>query len=141
MQRLIQVGHSLVGTIDGERVLDQIVGADCEEIDLAGQQVRRERRRRHFDHDADLHRRRRAAAIELQGDVAKQAPGCAHLFDAGDEWQQHAQIAVGGRAQHRPELLLERRATGQAQAQAAQTEGVAAFGGPALDLGRGEPPE
>ena len=34
MQRVVQVRHLLVGAVDGQRVLDQVVGADGEEIQL-----------------------------------------------------------------------------------------------------------
>ena len=55
VQRLVAIGHALVGAIDRQRVLDEIVGADGEEVDLAREQRRGERRRRHLDHDADRH--------------------------------------------------------------------------------------
>ena len=39
MERLIQVGHAIVGPVDSETILDQIVGADAEEVRFARQQV------------------------------------------------------------------------------------------------------
>ncbi len=54
MQRLVVIGHPIVGAIDGQRVLDQIVGADGEEVDIGGEQVRGQRRRRDLDHRTDL---------------------------------------------------------------------------------------
>ena len=35
MQRIVQVRHRVVGAVDGQRVLDQVVGADRQEIELA----------------------------------------------------------------------------------------------------------
>ena len=60
MQRLVQPRHALVGAIDGQAVLNQIVGADGEEVDLARQQIGRVRRGRNLDHDADRHVRQSA---------------------------------------------------------------------------------
>src|SRR5687768_8697598 len=44
MQRLIAVRYAIVGAIDGQRVLNEIVGADREEVDLTRQLRRGERR-------------------------------------------------------------------------------------------------
>ena len=39
MQRLVESRHAIVGAIDREAVLDQIVGADAEEVGVRGEQV------------------------------------------------------------------------------------------------------
>ena len=57
MQRLVQARHALVGAIDRQAVLNQIVRADREEVHFARQQIRGVRGRRHFDHHADRHGR------------------------------------------------------------------------------------
>jgi hypothetical protein len=38
VQRLVPIRHPLVHAVNRQRVLDQIVGADREEVDLAGEQ-------------------------------------------------------------------------------------------------------
>ncbi len=54
MQGIVEGRDLLVGTVDGQRVLDQVVGADRQEIEAAQEEADGERRRRHFDHAADL---------------------------------------------------------------------------------------
>src|SRR6185437_13518762 len=49
MQRIIEMRHLLVAAIDGKRVLDEVVGADGEEIGLGGERVGGERRARNLD--------------------------------------------------------------------------------------------
>ena len=44
--------HRVVGTVDGQRVLDQVVGADRKKVELARKSLGIERRRRHFYHAA-----------------------------------------------------------------------------------------
>ena len=39
MQRLVEIGHAIVGAIDGQAVLNQIVGADREEVDFGREQI------------------------------------------------------------------------------------------------------
>jgi hypothetical protein len=40
MQRLVKMGHMPVAAIDGQRVLDQVIGPDAEKINLFSQDVR-----------------------------------------------------------------------------------------------------
>ena len=55
MQWLVEARHPLVCAIDGETVLNQIVGADGEKIDLAGEEICCVCRRRDLDHDTNRH--------------------------------------------------------------------------------------
>ena len=57
MQRVVEMGDLLVAAIDGQRVLDQVVGADREEIGLGGERVGGERRTGHLDHHAERRQR------------------------------------------------------------------------------------
>ena len=50
MQRVVEVGDLFVAAVDRQGVLDQIVGADGEEIGFARQCIGGQRRRRHLDH-------------------------------------------------------------------------------------------
>ena len=56
-------GHAAVGPVDGQAVLDQVVGADAEEVRLGGQQVDGQRGGGHLDHDADGHRAPSSARV------------------------------------------------------------------------------
>ena len=126
VQRLVAIGHALVGAIDRQRVLDQIVGADGEEVDFAREQRRGERRRRHFDHDADRHVGAvDAARLELGARLVEQRPRRAHFLHRRHEREHDPQRAVRRRAQQRAQLRLEDRRLRQAEADAAQP-GVAA---------------
>ena len=59
MHRLVQVGHVLVLAIGGERVLDEIVGADAEEVAFGGDVIGREHGARRLDHRSDRRAARR----------------------------------------------------------------------------------
>ena len=52
MQRLVKVGHIPVMPVDGERVLDQVVGPDGEEISFLRQPVGNEGRGGGLHHNA-----------------------------------------------------------------------------------------
>ena len=59
MQRIVEVGQVIVVAVDGQRVLDQIVGADRRGNRAADHAAQRDRRGRHFDHRAERDVRRR----------------------------------------------------------------------------------
>ena len=54
MRRLVEMRDPLVDPIHRDRVLDEIVRADAEEIDLAREPFGRDGRARNFDHRADF---------------------------------------------------------------------------------------
>ena len=54
VQRVVEVCHRIVGAIDGERVLNQVVGPDRQKIQPPREGLQRERRGRDLDHAADL---------------------------------------------------------------------------------------
>ncbi len=56
MQRVVEVGHGAVGAVDGEGVLNQVVGADRKKIEPAQERPEHQRRRGNFDHGADRDR-------------------------------------------------------------------------------------
>jgi hypothetical protein len=53
MKRLIELGDPRIGTIDGQKVLDQIIRADSEKIHLTRQEISRGGGRRHLEGQAD----------------------------------------------------------------------------------------
>ena len=67
MQRVVQVRHRFVGAVDGQRVLDQVVGADRQEVEVLQEGAQRQRRRRDLDHRAQLHRPVGDAAVVQLG--------------------------------------------------------------------------
>ena len=50
VQRIVEVVDLVIDPVDGQGVLDQIVGADRQEIQVAGEQVGTHRRCRNLDH-------------------------------------------------------------------------------------------
>ena len=52
VQLVVHVGDAVIGTVDGQRVLHQVVGADRQKIQLAGKDAGRQCGRRHLDHAA-----------------------------------------------------------------------------------------
>jgi len=54
MQRVVEMRHGVVGTVDGQRVLNEVVGADGEEIQFAGESVSADSGSRNLDHAANL---------------------------------------------------------------------------------------
>ena len=57
LQRMPQMRDVIVLPIGGEGVLDEIVGADAEEVDFAREQIGGHRRARRFQHDPERHAR------------------------------------------------------------------------------------
>ena len=55
MVGLVQIGDLLVTPVDRQRVLDQVVRADGEEVHPLGQKIGAQGGARHLDHRADLH--------------------------------------------------------------------------------------
>ncbi len=53
-RRLVEVGYLLVRPIDGQRVLDQIVRADRQEVHLGGELTGDQNRGRRLDHAAEF---------------------------------------------------------------------------------------
>jgi hypothetical protein len=68
------VGHGLVGTIDSQCVLNQIVGADRDEVEVPQERVDQQCRGRHLDHGADLD-----VTERLSGIVQLQSGACERL--------------------------------------------------------------
>ena len=62
-QRVEAAGHARVVAVDGEQVLDEIVGADGDEVDLRADLVELPQQARHFEHDAELQILRQFVAV------------------------------------------------------------------------------
>ena len=87
--------------INSEQELEQVVGADRDEIDALQQFVELVEQRRHLDHGADVDALRQCMAVLAQvGQFALDDQlGLVEFVDLRDHRKHHAQIAAGGGAQ------------------------------------------
>ena len=124
MDGVVQVGHVSVAAVDGHGVLDEVVGADAEEIDLFGDGVGHDGCRGHFDHDAhgDALLVGQSVVFQRLGGFGDQPFGFDDLLDMGDEGQQDAYLSVVGGAQDRAQLGAEHLGFLQAVADGAQAQ-------------------
>ena len=123
MQRLVHPRDAVIGAINRQAVLDQIVGADAEEVRFVSKQIDRQRCRRHFDHDADRHRWRRDAALFQRLDRVRHGlPRESELLHARHEGEHDPQRPVHGGAEQRAELRLKHFFERQAQPQSAEAK-------------------
>jgi hypothetical protein len=51
--RIVERGHARVGSVDRQQVLDQVVGADAEEVDLGRQEIGGRSSGRHLEVEPD----------------------------------------------------------------------------------------
>ena len=55
VQRVVEVGDGLIAPVDGQRVLDQVIGADGQELQTPGEGAKAQGGGGDFDHASDLH--------------------------------------------------------------------------------------
>ena len=83
MQRVVQIGHGLVGAVNGQRVLDEVVRAYREVVEIVQELLHHQRRGRHLDHRAQLHRAvGHAARVQLgtrQVNLGQRLADLAHM--------------------------------------------------------------
>ena len=101
--------NALIHAIDSKSVLNQIVRADAEKIDVTGERSRTNRRARNFDHRADLH-----FGIEWDASRSQFAfafihhlEGTSQLGFSRNHRKHQFDIADLARAQNRPQLRFE----------------------------------
>ena len=123
VQRVVQMGHRFVRAVDGQRVLDQVVRADRQEVEVAQEAAHDEGRRRHFDHGAQLHgaERRPARQQFLAGEVDL-CEGLPDLADMREHGKEQVHRPVRRSPQHGAQLGAEHGGVGQAPANGAQAE-------------------
>ena len=125
MQGFVQIGDRRVGAVDRQGVLDEVVRAQREELELLAEGLERERGGGHFDHAADRH-----AAIEGLAPVlelfTRARDELQHLIDFTDV-RQHGDQDAHGAVLRCPEdgaqLGQEEFRICQAVADRAQTQG------------------
>ncbi|MNC26093.1 hypothetical protein D3C75_742110 [compost metagenome] len=109
MIRIIQAGHGFVHPVHRQGILDQIIGADAEELDLFRQQIRHHHRCRHFDHNA--HRRvvlkRLVLLDQLFFGLLQNFVSLPHLIHRRDHGIHDPDIAVQGCPENRLQLGFE----------------------------------
>ena len=125
MQRVVQVIDLVIHAINGQGVLDQVVGADGEELAFPRQPRGREGGARHLDHGADLGGIAEFALLlrELGLDVVNQLRALPQFENVGDHWNHDPGPARAGGAQQCPQLGAEQAAVFEAQAHRAQAQG------------------
>ncbi len=108
------VGHGTEGTVGGERVLGQVVGADGYEVGHFGDLVGHQRDRGHFGH----------GAYELQSEAFAEFDEVIGLMLVGDHRRHDPQVRVGGRVRRCEglQLAFEHIHVGAQGAQAAQAQ-------------------
>ena len=96
MQRVIQVVDLVIHPVCGNRVLDQIVGADGKEVQVLGEQIGTERRSRHFHHGTHGHARvqRQPRPRQLDAALLDDAQHLTHFLNVGKHGHQQAHGTV-----------------------------------------------
>ncbi|MDR9274782.1 hypothetical protein FEP29_03782 [Burkholderia multivorans] len=124
MQRVVQMRDRVVGAVDRERVLDQVVRADRQEIEALQKQRQRDRGGRNFDHRADAHVRivREPRVVELALRFANQVERLVDLLRMREHRDQDLHLTERRRAQDRAQLREKHLRLGQAPANRAQPE-------------------
>eukprot|EP01137_Pigoraptor_chileana_P027937 Opistho-2@11226 len=118
------MGHGLIGPIDGQGVLDQVIGADGHEVDVAQQQGQHHSRRRNLDHDAEIDLGEGVTGIgQLLLHLLDRFQDLPHLAQVGDHGDQQPHLAEGTGAVDGAQLLAEHAGLGQAPADGPQTHG------------------
>ncbi len=109
MGRLIKMADPFVQPVDRNRVLDEIVGTDAEEIDLPREYVGDDRRARDLDHRADFHVlvERDPFVAQLLAALLKDPVGAPQLIHPGDHRVHHAHVSDGAGSQNGAQLGLE----------------------------------
>ena len=128
VQRLVQARHAIVGPVNRQAVLNQIVGANGEEIHLFGEQVRRVGRCRDLDHGADRDGRHGLALSgELGVHLGHQTARLPDLLDTGDKGEKDPERAVAGGPEEGADLRPEQIRAREAQTQPAQSLAIGAW--------------
>ncbi len=72
VQRVIHVRHRLIGAVNRQGVLDQIIGADGQKVEILQKRAQRQRGGGNFNHCADFDRAiHRTARVEIGSGLVK----------------------------------------------------------------------
>ena len=131
---LVEVADAVVAAVDRQEVLNQVVGADGNEVDELEDAADGHGGGRDFDHAADADRAEGFAAFgQLALGRVQMDKALAHFGNGRNHRPHHAHGAVGGGAEDGAHLGAEHDRLGEAQANAGQAEcGVEAAVGRAV---------
>ncbi len=124
MGRPVEIGDVAVHAVDCDRVLDEVVGPDGEEIDFRRDQIGDDGGARHLDHHAGFQALVEGHAffrklVHALLEILLRLP---YLAEAGDQREHHGELAMGTGAQDGAELLLEHARPAERNADAAPAE-------------------
>ena len=120
---VVEVRHRLVSPVDGQRVLNQVVGADGQKIEVLEEHLHRQRCGRDFDHRAELDGAvGHALVVERGSGMVDQRKRFANF--AGLRQHRHQQVdrPMNRRTQDRAQLRQKHRRVSEAPANGAQAE-------------------
>ena len=109
VQRLIQIGDRLAHTVGSHRVLNQVVGADGEEVGIFGQLIGENRSCRDFDHtaDFDIVRNLDAFGDQFGSCLVIAFLGVLEFLNGGDHREHDAELAVDAGTEKSSQLGAE----------------------------------
>ena len=121
---MVKVGDAFVPAIDGHGVLHEVVGADAEEFDFAGELVGDERGGGDFDHGADFDVSAVGNALrrELVFAFLQDGIGGTEFVDLRHHGIHDADVAMNGGAEDGAELGFENFRLREAEPDGAATE-------------------
>ncbi|MPM60808.1 hypothetical protein SDC9_107662 [bioreactor metagenome] len=123
MHRVIQMGHRLVGAVDGQRVLHQVIGADRQEIKVFEEAAHHQRRRRHLDHGAHLQRAiGHSARVKFGAGHVELGERLLDLAHTREHGEQQVHRPVHRRTQNGAQLGAEHGGVRKAPADGAQAQ-------------------
>ena len=123
VQRIVQMRHGFIGTVDRQRVLDQVIGADRQEIDIFEEHAGGEGRRRHLDHGSEQDLAiDHALVIQLLARRFQHLQGLTDFTLMGQHRDQHMNAPKGRSTQDGAQLGQEHGRLGQAPADGAQAQ-------------------
>ena len=124
VQGIVKVGDLLVAAVDRQRVLDQVVGTDREEIKAAQEKTDTQRRSGNLDHAADLDAGIEAELLATQAGFGlfDRRERCIDLVGVRQHRDQQFHLAVLRRPQDCPQLRPEHLRLGQRDADGPHAE-------------------
>ena len=124
MQRLKQVGNTIVRSTGRQRILDQIVGTDCQKVDMGTKRFQHDDGRRNLHHDTDFNFLIEGNSFSEKFLLSRlnESSGLDHFIDIGNHGEDNLQIAVGTASQDGPDLLPIDVRVAQAKTNSSQTQ-------------------
>ena len=123
VQRIVQMRHRFIGPVNRQRVLDQVVGANRQKVEIFEEQAHRQSRRRNLDHRPQTHRPMRlATAVQFVSGLVDQGQGLTNFAAMRQHGNEQIDFAMGCCTQNGPQLCEKHRRIGQTPADGAQTE-------------------